>query len=63
MQEWTATVTHANPVRYRDAVLAPTGRTVRWDGMDIIPVRDGLVARKDVYANSLAYLRGLGAEV
>jgi steroid delta-isomerase-like uncharacterized protein len=63
VQEWTATATHARPVRYRDAVLEPTGGTVRWDGMDIIPVRDGKVARKDVYANSLAYLRGLGAPV
>ncbi len=63
VQEWTATATHANPVRYRDTVLAPTGRTARWDGVDIIPVQDGKVARKDVYANSLGYLRGLGAAV
>jgi steroid delta-isomerase-like uncharacterized protein len=63
VQEWTATATHANPVSYKDTVLAPSGRTIRWDGMDIIPIRDGKVARKDVYANSLAYLRELGAPV
>jgi steroid delta-isomerase-like uncharacterized protein len=63
VQEWTATATHAKPVRYKETVLEPSGRTVSWDGMDIIPVQDGKVARKDVYANSLAYLRGLGAPV
>jgi ketosteroid isomerase-like protein len=41
--------------------LAPTGRTIRWNGMDIIPMREGRVARKDVYAESLSYLRQLGA--
>ena len=48
VQEWTATATHANPVRYRDAVLEPSGKAVRWDGMDIIPVRDGKVHDIDV---------------
>ena len=27
VQEWTATATHAKPVRYKDAVLEPSGRT------------------------------------
>ncbi len=63
VQEWTATATHSNPVSYKDGVLAPTGRAIRWDGMDVIPMRDGKVARKDVYANSLAFLRELGAPV
>lgn len=63
VQEWTATATHANPVRYKDVVLEPSGKAIRWEGMDIIPIRDGKVARKDVYANSLGYLRELGAPV
>jgi steroid delta-isomerase-like uncharacterized protein len=63
VQEWTATATHNSPVSYKDGVLAPSGRTIRWDGMDIIPIRDGKVARKDVYVNSLAFLRELGAPV
>jgi ketosteroid isomerase-like protein len=63
VQEWTATATHARPARYKDADLEPSGRTIRWEGMDIIPIRDGKVARKDVYANSLGYLRELGAPV
>jgi steroid delta-isomerase-like uncharacterized protein len=61
VQEWTASATHHNPVKYKDMALEPTGKTVRWNGMDVIPMRDGLVARKDVYADSMTYLRQLGA--
>ena len=28
------------------------GRQVEWDGVDIFPIRDGLIARKDVYSAS-----------
>jgi steroid delta-isomerase-like uncharacterized protein len=37
--EWTATVE-------RD------GKTLEWDGVDVFPVRDGLIVRKDVYSAS-----------
>jgi ketosteroid isomerase-like protein len=37
--EWTATVT-------RD------GRELEWDGIDVFPLRDGLISRKDVYSAS-----------
>ena len=37
--EWTATVE-------RD------GKTLEWDGVDVFPIRDGLIARKDVYSSS-----------
>jgi ketosteroid isomerase-like protein len=37
--EWTATAT-------RD------GRRLEWDGVDVFPLRDGLIARKDVYSSS-----------
>jgi len=63
VQEWTATATHLRPVLYQQRTLAPTGKVIRWDGVDIMPVRDGLFARKDVYASSLEYLRQLGAPV
>jgi steroid delta-isomerase-like uncharacterized protein len=63
VQEWTATATHSKPVKHKDTVLAPTGKTIRWDGMDIFPIREGKIARKDVYASSLDYLRQLGAPV
>jgi steroid delta-isomerase-like uncharacterized protein len=37
--EWTATVTK-------------DGRRLEWDGVDVFPLRDGLIARKDVYSSS-----------
>ena len=38
--EWTARAT------------APDGRRLEWDGVDVLPLRDGLIARKDVYSTS-----------
>jgi ketosteroid isomerase-like protein len=38
--EWTA------------AATLPDGRRVEWDGIDVFPMRDGLIARKDVYSTS-----------
>jgi ketosteroid isomerase-like protein len=38
--EWTARAT------------APDGRRLEWDGVDVLPIRDGLIARKDVYSTS-----------
>ncbi len=49
VQEWTATGTHAE-----------TGETATWDGMDILPTRDGRFARKDVYSDSVSVMRQLG---
>ena len=37
--EWTLNVTK-------------DGRTLEWDGVDVFPLRDGLIARKDVYSSS-----------
>jgi steroid delta-isomerase-like uncharacterized protein len=42
VNEWTATAT------------APDGRRLEWDGVDVFPVRDGRIARKDVYSSSHA---------
>jgi ketosteroid isomerase-like protein len=52
VQEWTATATHSRTMRRGDLVAEASGKAVRWDGMDIIPVRDGLITRKDVYSDS-----------
>jgi steroid delta-isomerase-like uncharacterized protein len=60
VQEWTARATHANEMRRGDLVAAPTGRTITWNGLDVIPFEDGLVKRKDVYSDSVSILRQLG---
>ena len=49
VQEWTATGTHAD-----------SGKAATWDGMDILPTRDGRFARKDVYSDSVSVLKQLG---
>jgi len=38
--EWTARAT------------TPDGRLIEWDGVDVMPIRDGAIARKDVYSTS-----------
>ena len=60
VQEWTATATHAKTMRRGDLEAAPTGKVVRWDGIDSIPFEDGLVKRKDVYSDSVSILRQVG---
>ena len=59
-QEWTATATHSHTMRRGDIVAEPTGRTIEWRGMDVIPFENGLVKRKDVYSDSVAVLRQIG---
>lgn len=61
--EWTAMATHATPVTRGERTFPPSGKTLSWDGVDVIPLRGGLVARKDVYADSIGFLRQLGAAV
>ncbi len=39
VSEWTATATR-------------NGKQLEWDGVDVFPIRDGLIARKDVYSSS-----------
>lgn len=60
VQEWTATATHANPMRRGEIEVAPTGREISWDGIDSIPFEGGLVKRKDVYSDSVSILRQVG---
>jgi steroid delta-isomerase-like uncharacterized protein len=40
VSEWTATATDKD------------GRRLEWDGVDVFPFEDGLIARKDVYSSS-----------
>jgi steroid delta-isomerase-like uncharacterized protein len=60
VQEWTARGTHEGTMTRSGIEVAPTGRKVEYEGMDVIPIRDGLVARKDVYSDSVTLLRQLG---
>ena len=60
VQEWTATATHSNEMRRGDIVAEPTGKTISWNGLDVIPFENGLVKRKDVYSDSVSILRQVG---
>jgi steroid delta-isomerase-like uncharacterized protein len=61
--EWTARATHTQLFTRGTRTFPPTGKILSWDGMDILPFRDGLIARKDVYANSLSLLEQLGVSL
>ena len=60
VQEWTARGTQLGRMTRAGVELEPTGRSVEYRGMDIIPIRNELVARKDVYSDSITLLRQLG---
>jgi taurine dehydrogenase small subunit len=59
-QEWTATGTLAIPYTKGSTTVQPTGTKVSWNGVDVIPFAGKLVARKDVYVDTLSFLRALG---
>jgi steroid delta-isomerase-like uncharacterized protein len=59
-QEWTATATHQNTMRRGELVAEPTGKSIEWRGVDVIPFENGLVKRKDVYSDSVSILRQVG---
>jgi steroid delta-isomerase-like uncharacterized protein len=60
VQEWTARGTHEGTMKRSGVEVPPTGKRVDYKGMDVIPIRDGLIARKDVYSDSVTLLRQLG---
>ena len=59
-QEWTASATHTQTLRRGELEAPPSGRTVIWDGVDVIPFENGLIKRKDVYSDSVSILRQVG---
>ena len=59
-QEWTATGTLSVPYTRGPTTVQPTGRKVSWQGVDVIPFAGNRVARKDVYVNSMEFLKALG---
>jgi steroid delta-isomerase-like uncharacterized protein len=60
VQEWTARGTHLGKMNRAGLEVEPTGKHVEYRGMDVIPIEDGLVARKDVYSDGVTLLRQLG---
>jgi steroid delta-isomerase-like uncharacterized protein len=60
VQEWTGRGTHQGKMTRSGIEVQPTGRTVEYRGMDVIPIKNGLVARKDVYSDGVTLLRQLG---
>jgi steroid delta-isomerase-like uncharacterized protein len=60
VQEWTARGTQEGAMTRGGVQVEPTGKKVEYKGMDVIPIEDGLVARKDVYSDSVTLLRQLG---
>jgi steroid delta-isomerase-like uncharacterized protein len=60
VQEWTARGTHLGKMLRAGLEVEPTARTVEYRGIDVIPIENGLVARKDVYSDGVTLLRQLG---
>lgn len=58
--EWTATATHSRTISRGGLEAEPTDARLEWEGVDIFPIEDGLIARKDVYSDSLSVLRQVG---
>ncbi len=60
VQEWTAHATHTRALSRGELVAEPSGRSLSWKGMDVIPFENGLITRKDVYSDSVGILRQVG---
>jgi ketosteroid isomerase-like protein len=54
--------TAAQPIEVEGETLGKSGARVEVDCVDVIEVRDGLVASKQTYIDSLAMQRQLGGE-
>ena len=61
VQEWTASATFSKPIFRDGREEQPTHRPITWDGVDVIPFEGDLVARKDVYVDSLGLRRQTSA--
>src|ERR687895_43242 len=53
---WTATATHLGSLWG----VAGTGARLTFEGIDLLTVRDGKIARNDAVADTLSIARGLG---
>ena len=59
-QEWTATGTLAINMTRGCTTVHPSGKKISWNGVDVIPFVGSLVARKDVYVDTMGFLKALG---
>lgn len=55
--------THLEPIARGTRTFPPTGKSLSWKGMEVLPIREGLSARKDVYVDSLSLLEQLGVSL
>ena len=60
VQEWTSTAIHSRPIVHGRTIYKPTGATLSWTGVDVMPMRDELVLRKDTYMDRASLLRQIG---
>ena len=60
VQEWTASATHVKELKRGDLTAPASGKKISWRGVDVIPLENGLIARKDVYSDSVGILRQVG---
>lgn len=58
-QEWYATATLTQPFPIGDRLAEPTGRPVRFRGVDVISCEDGRVRRKDCYLDGIGLVQQL----
>lgn len=54
VHEYDIEATLAHPLPLGPRMIEPNGETLRFAAVDVIPVADGLVQRKDVYMDLLA---------
>ena len=56
---WRATATFDGTGRFEG--LAPNGRSVELEGLDLLTVRDGKIVANEAYTNGMEFVRQVGA--
>jgi glyoxylase-like metal-dependent hydrolase (beta-lactamase superfamily II)/predicted ester cyclase len=56
--QWRMTGTFAGPGDF--AGIAPTGRRIELEGLDVITVRDGLIQSNDAFTDAMTFARQIG---
>ena len=58
--ELRITGTHTGPMQMPEGEIPATGRSVVWESVDLVTVRDGKIAAWHTYYDQLAFLQQLG---